>query len=67
MMRYTGVGQYFAGVPARDLSDEEWAALAADVQAAASGLYVEAEAEAEAKAGVKAEAEAEAKGEGDNR
>lgn len=40
-VRYTGAGDYLPGVPARDLTAEEWAALGADTQALALalGLY----------------------------
>lgn len=41
MIRYIGDGAYFQGIPARDLSDDEFAALSEAQQQAllASGLY----------------------------
>lgn len=43
MIRYTGNGNYFQGIPARNLSDEEFAALPEAQQQAllGSGLYVQ--------------------------
>ena len=40
-VRYVGKGHYFQGVPARDLTDEEWDALPKRRQERllASGLY----------------------------
>lgn len=40
-IKYVGNGSYFAGIPARDLSDEEFAALPENHQQAllSSGLY----------------------------
>jgi hypothetical protein len=37
---YTGDGRYLDGVPMRDLTDEEWAALADELRAAALELGV---------------------------
>lgn len=41
-VRYIGAGDYLPGVPARDLTADEWAALGADTQALALslGLYI---------------------------
>lgn len=41
-IKYTGNGNYFAGIPARDLTDEEFAALPESVQQTLldSGFYV---------------------------
>lgn len=36
---YVGEGAYVPGVPARDLTEEEWKALSADQRRAAKGLY----------------------------
>lgn len=43
--RYAGGGDFVLGVPARDLTVEEWAALGADQQAlvVSLGLYVVAD------------------------
>jgi hypothetical protein len=42
MIRYTGDGQFIEGIPARDLTDEEFQALSQDKQELVrrSGLYV---------------------------
>ena len=39
---YVGQGEFIPGVPARDLTEDEWLALDGDTQALAldSGLYV---------------------------
>lgn len=39
--KYTGKGAFLPGIPARDLTDDEWNALSADDKKAAerSGLY----------------------------
>ena len=39
MYRYTGAGRYALGVPARDLSDDEWNAISDADQAVAAALY----------------------------
>lgn len=41
-IKYTGNGNYFSGIPARDLTDEEFAALPEPVQQTLldSGVYV---------------------------
>lgn len=58
--RYVGGGDYAPGVPARDLTTEEWAALSDEARAVAEALYQksevssqtsEAEAEGEEQAG----------------
>ncbi len=43
--RYVGAGDYLPGLPARDLTVEEWAALGADQQTlvVGLGLYVVAD------------------------
>jgi hypothetical protein len=45
MIKYVGDGAYFQGIPARDLTDEEFAALPAEQQQILldSGLYAPAE------------------------
>lgn len=50
-VKYTGDGAYFPGVPARDLTDEEFAALPEAQQQALlnSGLYTQEAAPARAK------------------
>jgi hypothetical protein len=42
---FIGGDQWVAGVPARDLTDEEWDALTDDQQAQAQPLYREQEAD----------------------
>ena len=38
-MRYVGEGEFVIGVPARDLSADEWSALTDDQREAAKNLY----------------------------
>ena len=37
--KYTGAGAYVLGIPARDLTEEEWAALTDEQRARAADLY----------------------------
>lgn len=37
---YYGAGAFVPGVPARDMSPEEWAALPADLREQAASLYL---------------------------
>ena len=53
-VRYVGDGSFLLGVPARDLTAEEWAALSAEQQAAVlyAGVYVVEQGESRKEDGV---------------
>jgi hypothetical protein len=42
MKQYSGGGAYVLGVPARDLSEDDWAALTDDERTAGAALYQDA-------------------------
>jgi hypothetical protein len=62
-VRYVGGGKFYHGIPARDLTDVDWARLNDEQKALVteSPLYEMAKAEAEAEAKTKAKAEAKTK------